>query len=81
MKEKQLELDIADEIMKERNKRGLGGGVGSRKVSQVLQKSREICLDNYMITQLRQKRTELLKRLLKEAKNNMKKIIELLLIL
>ena len=62
MKEKQLELDIADEIMKERNKRGLGGGVGSRKVSQVLQKSREICLDNYMITQLRQKRTEISKK-------------------
>ena len=54
MKEKQKELDAADEIMKERQKIGLGGGIGNNlKIkSKVLQKSREICLDNYMITQL-----------------------------
>ena len=64
MKEKQKELDAADEIMKERQKIGLGGGIGNNlKIkSKVLQKSREICLDNYMITQLREKRTEISKK-------------------
>ena len=64
MKEKQKELDTADEIMKERHKKGLGGGLGdgSRRKAKVLEKSREICLDNYMITQLRQKRTEISKK-------------------
>ena len=64
MREKQLELNEADKIMKEREKRGLGGGLGgnSRKKMKILQKSREICLDNYMITQLRQKRTEISKK-------------------
>ena len=63
MREKQRELNEADEIMKEREKRGLGGGIGgnSRKKMKILEKSREICLDNYMITQLRQKRTEISK--------------------
>ena len=64
MREKQRELNEADEIMKEREKRGLGGGIGgnSRKKMKILEKSREICLDNYMITQLRQKRTEISKK-------------------
>ena len=64
MREKQLELNEADKIMNEREKRGLGGGLGgnSRKKMKILQKSREICLDNYMITQLRQKRTEISKK-------------------
>ena len=64
MKEKQLELDTADEIMKEREKRGFGGGIGNggRNKAKVLAKSREICLDNYMINQLRQKRTEISKK-------------------
>jgi hypothetical protein len=61
-KEKQLELNMADEILKERKKRGLGGGTFGKKVSQVLEKSKEICLDNYMITQLREKRTEISKK-------------------
>jgi len=64
MKEKQLELDMADDIMKERKKKGLGGGIGHANLTKtkVLQKSREICLDNYMITQLREKRTEISKK-------------------
>ena len=61
-KEKQLELNMADEILKERKKRGLGGRTFGKKVSQVLEKSKEICLDNYMITQLREKRTEISKK-------------------
>ena len=40
-KEKQLELNMADEILKERKKRGLGGGTFGKKVSQVLEKSKE----------------------------------------
>jgi len=63
-REKQRELNIADEILKERQKQGLGGGVGNnnRRRLKVLEKSREICLDNYMITQLREKRTEISKK-------------------
>ena len=64
MREKQKELNMADEIMKERQRQGLGGGIGNnnRRRGKVLEKSREICLDNYMITQLRQKRTEISKK-------------------
>ena len=64
MREKKRELSIADEIIKERKKQGLGGGIGNnnRRRGKVLAKSREICLDNFMITQLRKKRTEISKK-------------------
>ena len=47
--------------MKERHKMNLGSGFGynDKKIDKILQKSREICLNNFMITQIRNKRTEI----------------------
>ena len=63
-KEKEQLLEDADKIMKDRLKMNIGGGVGfnERNKSKVLDKSKEICLNNYMITQLKDKRTEINKK-------------------
>ena len=63
-KEKEQLLEDADKIMKDRLKMNIGGGVGfnERKKTKVLDKSKEICLNNYMITQLKEKRTEINKK-------------------
>ena len=58
-KEKKQLLEDADILMKERMKMNLGGGFIDRKKGKILEKSRELCLNNYMITQLRDKRTEI----------------------
>ena len=61
IKEKKATLKNADDIMKERHKMNLGSGFGynDKKIDKILQKSREICLNNFMITQIRNKRTEI----------------------
>ena len=41
---------------------GGGGGLNDRKKSKILDKSKELCLNNYMITQLKEKRTEINKK-------------------
>ena len=77
MKEKKQMLKDADEIMKERQKLSLGGGVGNneKRRDKILKKSREICLNNFMITEIRKKRTEINEREFfvdKALKNNEK---------
>jgi hypothetical protein len=62
-KEKQKLLEDADQIMKDRMRNNIGGagfsGVNDRKKDRVLEKSKELCLNNYMITQLKEKRNEI----------------------
>ena len=48
----------ADQIMKERKKQFMGRALKQTK-SSVLKKSKEICLNNFLITQLREKRDEI----------------------
>ena len=61
--EKRQLLEDADLIMKERLRINIGGGLlNDRKRSKVLEKSKELCLNNYMITQLKDKRTEINKK-------------------
>ena len=63
-KEKKQLLEDADKIMKDRLRMNIGGGGGfnDRKKSKILDKSKELCLNNYMITQLKEKRTEINKK-------------------
>ena len=61
-KEKNQLLEDADKIMKERMKTYLGGAYKDRKKNKILEKSRELCLNNFMITQLKDKRTEINKK-------------------
>ena len=58
-KEKKQLLEDADIILKERIQNNLGGVSMDRKKGKILEKSRELCLNNYMITQLKDKRTEI----------------------
>ena len=61
--EKKQLLDDADQIMKERLRLNIGGGgLNDRKKGKILEKSKELCLNNYMITQLKEKRTEINKK-------------------
>jgi hypothetical protein len=61
--EKRQLLEDADQIMKERLRINIGGGgLNDKKRSKVLEKSKELCLNNYMITQLKEKRTEINKK-------------------
>ena len=61
--EKKQLLDDADQIMKERLRINIGGGgLNDRKKGKILEKSKELCLNNYMITQLKEKRTEINKK-------------------
>ena len=69
-KEKKQLLVDADTIMKERMKTYLGGAYKDRKKSKILENSKEICRNNFMITQLRDKRTEI---------NNKEKFIDMAL--
>ena len=48
-------IDKADEIVKERKKRYLGRSLRPTK-STILEKSKEICLNNFIISQIREKR-------------------------
>ena len=49
--------------MKDRTRMNLGGVGGlDRNKSKILKKSKELCLNNYMITQLKEKRTEINKK-------------------
>ena len=62
-KEKKQLLEDADKIMKDRTRMNLGGVGGlDRNKSKILEKSKELCLNNYMITQLKEKRTEINKK-------------------
>ena len=63
-KEKKQLLEDADKIMKDRFKANIGGGGGlnDRRKNKILEKSKELCLNNYMITQLKEKRTEINKK-------------------
>jgi hypothetical protein len=63
-KEKKQLLEDADKIMKDRLKMNIGAGgvINDRKKSKILEKSKELCLNNYMITQLKEKRTEINKK-------------------
>ena len=61
-REKKLLLEDADKIMKERLRANMGGGFIGRKKNKVLEKSKELCLSNYMITQLKEKRNEINKK-------------------
>lgn len=62
-KEKHKLLEDADQIMKDRMRNNIGGGgfsgINDRKKNRVLEKSKELCLNNYMITQLKEKRNEI----------------------
>ena len=54
--ERKLIFDDADQIMKERIRRMGGAGPLRQTRTSVLDKTKEICLNNYLITQLREKR-------------------------
>ena len=51
-------IDNADEILKERRRHYMGRRLKQTK-SSILEKSKEICLNNFLITQLKEKRTEI----------------------
>ena len=63
-KEKKELLQDADLIMKNRIKMNLGvtRGLQDRKKGRTLEKAKELCLNNYMITQLKDKRNEINKK-------------------
>ena len=76
-KEKKQLIEDADQIMKDRLRANLGGGgFINRKKNKVLEQSKELCLNNYMITQLKEKRNEINKKeyyIDKALKNSEKK--------
>ena len=57
-KQRTLLLKNADQIVKERNRHYIGRRLKQTK-STILIKSKEICLNNFLITQLKDKRTEI----------------------
>ena len=57
-KQRTLLLKNADQIVKERNRHYIGRRLKQTK-SSILIKSKEICLNNFLITQLKDKRTEI----------------------
>ena len=62
-REKKQLLEDADQIMKERLRANMGGGgFLDRRKDKVIEKSKELCLNNYMITQLKEKRNEINKK-------------------
>lgn len=51
-------INNADKILKERKRNYMGRALKQTK-SSIINKSKEVCLNNYLITQLRDKRTEI----------------------
>ena len=61
IKEREKMLESADEIMKERNKNKIGNNFyinNTKNRSQYIKKSQDICLKNFLISELKKKRIE-----------------------